>query len=114
MNLSSDQKKKIVITTKTFQIKTLVKPISTRATAASREPDNENLQEKLVLNLSSTPLTNAEKSLLQKGLKCAVPPKGHYITVTKHICDSLGENNLLEQQIVQNITPKLRISCQNL
>ena len=54
---------------------------------------------KCVNNLSSKSLTSMEKTLLQKGPKFAISPPStpeiDYIAATKHICDSLGENNLV-------------------
>ena len=56
------------------------------------------LKDKWVYILSSKSLASAEKSFLQKGSKFAIIPSStpiiDYITATKHICDSIGENNL--------------------
>ena len=59
-------------------------------------PVPDIIRKKWVINLSSKPLPDAEQSLLQKGPKFAVSspkvPLTEYITVTKCICNELGEN----------------------
>ena len=59
-------------------------------------PVPDVIRKKWVINLSSKPLSDGEQSILQKGPKFAVSsskvPITEYITVTKRICDELGEN----------------------
>ena len=59
-------------------------------------PIPDIIRKKWVINLSSKPLSDGEKSLLQKGPKFAVSsskvPLTEYIAVTKRICDELSEN----------------------
>ena len=68
---------------------------------ATRKLHDVKLMEKSVHFLSNKPLTSAGKSLLQKDSKVAIPPSftpvTNHITATKHISDSLGENNLFHK-----------------
>ena len=77
---------------KAKQVETLNKLTAAKATA-SREPNQDNLKEKCVYNISSKPLTSVELFLLQKGPKFVITPNPtpiiYYTTATKLICDSL-------------------------
>ena len=70
----------------------------TKPSTAYNKLDGDKLRDKCVNNLSSKLLTHAEKLLLQKIPKFAVSlscgPLIDYITVTKHIYESTGENNI--------------------
>ena len=98
---SKEKKLKLI---KTIQIKKVTKIISSRPTAASREPDSDNLQDEFVYNLSTKQIINAE-SLLKNGPRFALSPspipKVDYITVTTHICGSLVGNMILHRKLCQ-------------
>ena len=73
-------------------------PYCFKTSTASREVNNDKLKEKWIHNLSRKPLTSAENSLLQKCKKFVISLISisviDYITPTKCIWDSLGENNI--------------------
>ena len=65
-----------------------------------KQTGNSNLDSKWVINLSKTELTEAQKSVLSKGLNFAVSPDNvpnlDYITAIETICSKLKEEDVAE------------------
>ena len=73
---------------------------SNTAATTTRDTANEKVNEKWVINLSSSPLTQAQASLLAHGPGFAVtpkhPPYGDYIVAIEKACSTMAHNRAEE------------------
>ena len=73
---------------------------TTTTTTTTRDTAEDRREEKWVINLSSSPLTQVQASLLAHGPGYAVtprhPPYGDYIAATEKACSTLDQNRAEE------------------